>query len=99
MNQTRRELFTENLLDTDRVTAEVAAVEAVAARAPYTYAQLAIAHRAGTLVELLAGLDSYTLRAQALRYCIEAPHGSPSVDEVERRFTRLLTDARWRRAA
>jgi hypothetical protein len=99
MTSRRRELYLENLLRSDRAAAVCDADEAVANRAPYSYAELAAAHRTGSLVELLAPMDSYTLRAQALRYCVEAPHGTPDVDEVERRFVRLLTEARWPQAA
>lgn len=85
------------IVDADRDAAKAAAAVAVAMRAPYSYADLARAHRAGALVELLSVLDSYTLRAQAVRYCLESP--SPMrVEEVERRFCRLLSESRWQRA-
>lgn len=78
----------------DEAQAREAGLMAVAMRAPYSYAILARANRAGTLVEKLAGLDSYTLRAQAVRFSVEAPF-AVTADEVERRFVRLLSEARF----
>jgi hypothetical protein len=82
----------------DKAAAVEAARVAVAMRAPHSYTELCAARRAGTLVELLGQLDSYTLRAQAVRYTLEGPLGL-DVAEVERRFVKLLGAARFGRAA
>lgn len=82
----------------DEQQARVAAIKAVAARAPYSYEQLKAASKAGTIAQLLGTLDAHTLRAQAVRYCNESPLAA-NVDEVERRFCRLVGREPLRRAA
>lgn len=100
MSRSRRETTAHivEIVRADAAQAREAALVSVAMRAPYSYAELAAANRAGTLVELLGKLDAYTLRAQAVRFSVEAP-GAPGADEVERRFVRLLNEARWPTAA
>lgn len=99
MNQpriTRRQIRCELIVRSDAAQARDAAVETVAARAPYTYAELAAANRSGTLAELLGAMDSYTLRAQAVRYAVESG-GRFTADEVQERFVRLLSTVRFGR--
>jgi hypothetical protein len=100
MSRTARQIAAHiaEIARTDEAQAREAGLMAVAMRAPYSYATLAAANRAGRLVDLLGGLDSYTLRAQAVRFAVEAP-GAVDADEVERRFARLLSEARFGRAA
>lgn len=100
MNQpriTRRQIACELVVRRDAELARRAGAEQFAALAPYTYAELAAAHRAGTLVELLGQLDTYTLRAQAVAYELETG-GRFRADEVERRWCRLLSTARFGQA-
>lgn len=94
---TRREIRVELIVRRDRLEAQAAGRDAVASRAPYTYADLAEANRNGSLAELLGTLDSHTLRAQAVRYEVESG-GRFRADEVEARFVRLLNDARFGKA-
>jgi hypothetical protein len=99
MNQpriTRRQIRCELVVRSDAAEARERAKVAVASRAPYTYAELAAAHRAGTLAELLGVLDTHTLRAQAVRAEVESG-GLFTADEFEARFVRLLTTARFGR--
>lgn len=98
MNRTDCQHILRETVRQDEAMAKRAAVEAVAQRAPYSYAELKAASRAGALVELLVELDAYTLRAQAVRYTLEGPVGL-NEDEVERRFIRILTTARFGQAA
>jgi len=98
MNLSERENRVREIVVQDVSAAKAAAVEAVAMRAPYSYAELKAAQRAGGLVELLGAMDSYTLRAQALRYTLEGPV-TLAADEVERRFVELVGAARFGRAA
>lgn len=93
MHTSTRPTNAAEVVEADRAGAVEAAVMAVAMRAPYSYTKLARAHRNGTLVELLGKLDSYTLRAQAVRYAVEAPV-AVSADYVHGLFCRLLTEAR-----
>ncbi len=94
---TRREIACQLIVRRDAALAREAGRDAVAAQAPYTYAELAAAHRAGALVELLGALDSYTLRAQAVAFEVETG-GRWRADEVERRWCRSLSAARFGRA-
>ena len=95
---TRRQIRAELIVRRDALAARRAGIDAVAARAPYSYATFKAAQRAGTLVELLGSLDSHTLRCQAVRLCVEAPHlGEGDVDRVEAALVRLLSEARFGR--
>ena len=96
MNATRRSIRADLIVRRDRLEAQAAGRQAVANRAPYSYAELAAASRSGALAELLSALDAYTLRAQAVRYEVES-NGRFRADEVERRFVRLLNEARFGR--
>lgn len=98
MRRTDRQITAEQIVRDDAAKAREAARLTVAMQAPYSYAQLKQAHRVGALVEFLSQLDSYTLRAQAVRYCLESPLPMHE-DEVERRWVRLLVEARWGRIA
>lgn len=89
MNRTERQHFIKQVVASDEAQARESAVKAVASRAPYSYEQLKAASKGGTIAQLLGQLDALTLRAQAVRYCAEAPL-AVNVDEVELRFCRLV---------
>jgi hypothetical protein len=100
MNTTRRILSNENLVDSDRVIAERegerAAVEAAVELAPLSYAAMKAANAERRLGELLADLADDLVRPQAVRFLAERglPWSWGDVDEVERRFRRLVNEHR-----
>lgn len=104
MATTHRELLVENIVETDRVRAEISAQDAVVLRAletaPYAYAELRAASRSQQLGKLLAETtaidEPHILRAIVIRFCEErrlvaaTPWGWTTVSEVEAVFTRLI---------
>lgn len=98
MNRTTRRIRNEQIVRRDAAQTRQAVRERMAGEAPYSYADLAAARRAGALVELLGQLDAYTLRCQALRFAMESPV-AVSEDRAYDLFCRLLSEARFGRAA